>query len=334
MSDYKNIGMRFACILLSIVCLTAYNYFKDKKEKKENGPYLAVLEYEETGEFVPENMKVDIDERGGDMLGRHYLLTCAPVAPLNDIDRMNFVFSKTDKGYLYSPVKSAVTGQAFALLCDTEIPSPEKYHVLESVICGYYKQKSMAGVTSLYPLLRVIPDSYEGSLLDYSALLRNEIEPAKSVTEDDLTLTLDKLEYRGKLSRIFVTLENNSETRVACNNFSVTCDGKELCGEMNGVMNFPLETLLPYYDENDVAYFPLALDPGQSVQGIYVIETCTGKKPLDLALTHAEVLYNLGSTEDELVQIGDKHVLQLSYELPEELFKNDPPTESGTIPEE
>ena len=333
MQSEKNVFSWLISVILIIALTFVSHSCEAKKEMKKYGPYLAVLEYEETGEFLPEDTKIYVDENGGSMLGKHYHLSCIPVIPENRILGQSSTCSETDKGYLYVPYESLATGQSVALLSDTKIPSPEKYHAFEAVVCGYYKHKDTSVSTSIYPVLKVSPDSYHGSLIDYAAPVISEVEPDESVTEDNVTLTLDKIEYRGNLSRVFLTLKNDGGSRVVIREFSLTCDGEELCGEMVGLVFNPIESLTPFYDKNDVNY-PLMIDSGQSAQGVYVIKPCTKYKPLEISMDLADVRYNFDSTADEAVILDDKPEIKLSYDLPEEMIRYEPSTETGTTAKE
>lgn len=240
---------RFTPILIffaiAIICFAS--------SRAANAPNLVIEQnVVDTQEYLPEG-KGFFDTNN---IGKRYKLLCRII----DDPEKNWY------GYYYTYVADLrskyeiFNGFTFhpALISEEELPR-DRYIELECLVTGHYNVKynnDSGKVGETFPVLKVLQvNNSDCKLIDYTAPLIKTEKINQSVSENGLTLTLDKIEYRGKLNRYFFTIENKSGRIVIITNPMIKCNGIPISGISIANGFAPDKVLEKLYEKDDEILF-------------------------------------------------------------------------------
>lgn len=137
------------------------------------------------------------------------------------------------KGVKILLAQDIVSGDPVALLEDE--PILEKQIEVDGLICGYYKVEDELNRSYYLPVMRVC--SYAANrqtVYELAAPVQRVETPDVCVSEQGVSLTLERIEYRGVLCRVCFTVENQSEKDLYLWDMNFQCSGKDLGGVLAG----------------------------------------------------------------------------------------------------
>lgn len=215
--------------------------------------------------------------------GKHYQLACHPG-----------VYTETKLGYLYvtfnlrSPAMTDSTAHLFhkyplaGILTDEILP--DENMIIDGYLCGKIEHESLAGTVVTSPVLRLTGIAESGmSTMDTMAPLKSTAEPELSVEEEGVTLSVDKLEYREALNRVFMTIENNSDKDCYISNTLIVSGAEELSGLMLLGKYTPPSSLSAFIEDSDISV-PLHIPPDTRQALTLVILPVTEDQPIDFTV--------------------------------------------------
>ena len=221
----------------------------------------------ETGNYVSTEEYFDVTEKDQTHMGDRYLLSCEPLHTPEE----------TKNGYIYSLVDDVRhNNRQFMLISDELLPTGE-YLQLDCLISGYYyvKHETKGGKSGrYYTVLKVtdIKETFEKRLDAATPIERTE-EPNCSVSQDGITFSLDKIEYRGPISRVFITLKTPVDRYLYQYDLNFKSGGQQLSGTFSVGYYIPPYEISSYCSAEDTVFLPIKAEPDSVYHGIMVIKT-------------------------------------------------------------
>ena len=266
----------------------------------------------ETGNYLSAEENFYVTDEDQIHMGDRYLLSC----------KLSHTPEETKNGYMYSFVEDiSKNDRQFMLISDERLPTG-KYLQLDGLISGYYyvKYKNKGGIAGRYYTVLKVTNIKEtdGNRIDIAAPLERTEEPNCSVSQDGITFSLDKIEYRGPVSRVFFTLKTPADRYLIQYDLYFKSGGEMLSGTFTVGRYVPPYGISSYYSSDDIAFLPVQCEPDSVYNGIMVIKT-----PEPGEAIYANYKY-YDYSEEQLLENGpplnaadEISTLQLSYQ-PEE----------------
>lgn len=291
-----------------ILIIFAYVIIRIAFSCTANAPNLVIEQnVVDTQEYLPEGEGIsDTND-----IGKRYKLLCRII---DDPEKNRY-------GYFYTYVADLrskydiFNGFTFnpALISEEELPR-DRYIELECLVTGHYNvkyKKDSGKVKETFPVLKVLQvNNSDCKLIDYTAPLIKTEKINQSVSENGLTLTLDKIEYRGKLNRYFFTIENKSGRIVMVNNPMIECNGSYISGISIANVFAPDTVLKNLYEKGDEILFSNMYLENNTKQSAAIMAA-----PVEKGSTiKCEVNYFLPK-EDTLEAIANTDMQTLTIEL-------------------
>ena len=262
--EANNYLKAFACatvtlIIFLIIAVSEYNKYKPELRYDPN--------VAETGNYVSTEEYFDVTEKDQTHMGDRYLLSCEPLHTPEE----------TKNGYIYSLVDDVRhNNRQFMLISDEQLPRGE-YLQLDGLVSGYYyvKYKTKGGKSGrYYTVLKVtdIKETFEKRLDAATPIERTE-EPNCSVSQDGITFSLDKIEYRGPISRVFITLKTPVDRYLYQYDLYFKSGGQQLSGTFSVGHYIPPYEISSYCSAEDTVFLPIKAEPDSVYHGIMVIKT-------------------------------------------------------------
>ena len=237
----------------------------------DNNKYKPELWYDpnvaETGNYLSTEENFYVTDEDQTHMGDRYLLSC----------KLSHKPEETKNGYIYSLVDDVRhNNRQFMLISDELLPTGE-YLQLDGLVSGYYyvKYKTKGGKSGrYYTVLKVtdIKETFEKRLDAATPIERTE-EPNCSVSQDGITFSLDKIEYRGPISRVFITLKTPVDRYLYQYDLNFKSGGQQLSGTFSVGYYIPPYEISSYCSAEDTVFLPIKAEPDSVYHGIMVIKT-------------------------------------------------------------
>ena len=237
----------------------------------DNNKYKPELWYDpnvaETGNYLSTEENFYVTDEDQTHMGDRYLLSC----------KLSHKPEKTKNGYTYGFVDDVChDNRQFMLISDEQLPTG-KYLQLDGLVSGYYyvKYKTKGGKSGrYYTVLKVtdIKETFEKRLDAATPIERTE-EPNCSVSQDGITFSLDKIEYRGPISRVFITLKTPVDRYLYQYDLNFKSGGQQLSGTFSVGYYIPPYEISSYCSAEDTVFLPIKAEPDSVYHGIMVIKT-------------------------------------------------------------
>ena len=260
----------------------------------------------ETGKYLSAEENFYVTDEDQIHMGDRYLLSC----------RLSHTPEETKNGYVYGPVDDIrKDDRQFMLISEKELPTG-KYLQLDSLVSGYFyvKYGSKGGKAGkFFTVLKVTDIKKTGeNRIDFAAPLERTEEPNCSVSQDGITFSLNKIEYRGPVLRVFFTLETPEDRPLMQYDLYFESSGQKLSGTFVGSYYTPPYEISSYYSSNDIEFLPPKCEPDSVYNGIMVIKTPDPGEPI-----YANYKYYDYTESEFLENDPSPKAIQLSYQ-PEE----------------
>ena len=259
----------------------------------------------ETGNYLSTEENFYVSDDNQTHMGDRYLLSC----------KLSHKPEETKNGYTYGFVDDVCHDERqFMLISDEQLPTG-KYLQLDGLVSGYYyvKYKTNGGQSGRYfTVLKVTAiKKTGGKRIDYAAPLERTEEPNCSVSQDGITFSLDKIEYRGPISRVFITLKTPVDRYLYQYDLNFKSEGQQLSGTFSVGYYIPPYEISSYCSAEDTVFLPTEAEPDSVYHGIMVIKT-----PDPGEAIYANYKYYAYTKEEGLPHnISDKvSLLQLMYQ--------------------
>ena len=263
----------------------------------------------ETGKYLSTEEKFYVTDEDQTHMGDRYLLSC----------ELLHTPEETKNGYMYSFVDDIRQDDRKFMLISDELLPTGKYLQLDGLVSGYYleKYKNKGGLAGkYYTVLKVTNIKKSGeNRIDFAAPLERTEEPNCSVSQNGITFSLDKIEYRGPVSRVYFTLKTPADRHLIQYDLYFKSKGQMLSGTFTVGHYTPPYGISSYYSSNDIAFLPLECEPDSVYKGIMVIKTPDPGEPI-----YANYMY-YDYTEEELLENGppinaadEVSTMQLKYQ--------------------
>ena len=237
----------------------------------DNNKYKPELWYDpnvaETGNYLSTEENFYVTDEDQTHMGDRYLLSC----------KLSHKPEETKNGYTYGFVDDVChDNRQFMLISDELLPTGE-YLQLDGLVSGYYyvKYKTKGGKSGrYYTVLKVtdIKETFEKRLDAATPIERTE-EPNCSVSQDGITFSLDKIEYRGPISRVFITLKTPVDRYLYQYDLNFKSGGQQLSGTFSVGYYIPPYEISSYCSAEDTVFLPIKAEPDSVYHGIMVIKT-------------------------------------------------------------
>ena len=237
----------------------------------DNNKYKPELWYDpnvaETGNYLSTEENFYVTDEDQTHMGDRYLLSC----------KLSHKPEETKNGYTYGFVDDVChDNRQFMLISDEQLPTG-KYLQLDGLVSGYYyvKYKTKGGKSGrYYTVLKVtdIKETFEKRLDAATPIERTE-EPNCSVSQDGITFSLDKIEYRGPISRVFITLKTPVDRYLYQYDLNFKSGGQQLSGTFSVGYYIPPYEISSYCSAEDTVFLPIKAEPDSVYHGIMVIKT-------------------------------------------------------------
>ena len=237
----------------------------------DNNKYKPELWYDpnvaETGNYLSTEENFYVTDEDQTHMGDRYLLSC----------KLSHKPEETKNGYTYGFVDDVChDNRQFMLISDELLPTGE-YLQLDGLVSGYYyvKYKTKGGKSGrYYTVLKVtdIKETFEKRLDAATPIERTE-EPNCSVSQDGITFSLDKIEYRGPISRVFITLKTPVDRYLYQYDLYFKSGGQQLSGTFSVGYYIPPYEISSYCSAEDTVFLPIKAEPDSVYHGIMVIKT-------------------------------------------------------------
>ena len=221
----------------------------------------------ETGNYLSTEENFYVTDEDQTHMGDRYLLSC----------KLSNKPEETKNGYTYGFVDDIChDNRQFMLISDEQLPRGE-YLQLDGLVSGYYyvKYKTKGGKSGrYYTVLKVtdIKETFEKRLDAATPIERTE-EPNCSVSQDGITFSLDKIEYRGPISRVFITLKTPVDRYLYQYDLYFESGGQQLSGTFSVGHYIPPYEISSYCSAEDTVFLPIKAEPDSVYHGIMVIKT-------------------------------------------------------------
>jgi len=276
-----------------------------------NAPKLVIEQnVVDTQEYLPEGEGFfDTND-----IGKRYKLLCRII---DDPEKNWYGYFYTFVEDLRSKYDELFNGFTFrpALISEEELPR-DRYIELECLVTGHYDVKynnDSGKVGETFPVLKVLQvNNSDCKLIDYTAPLIKTEKINQSVSENGLTLTLDKIEYRGKLNRYFFTIESKNGRLVIITHPMIECNGIPISGISMVDVFTPDKVLEKLYEKDDEILFSNLYLENNTKQSAAIMAA-----PVEKGSTiKCEVNYFLPK-EDTFEAIANTDIQTLTIELTE-----------------
>lgn len=301
-SEYLNLLVSFGVFLIVfLICKKTVieDYYTHRPELWYD-PNVA-----ETGNYLSTEENFSVSDENQTHMGDRYLLSC----------KLSHKPEETKNGYTYGFVDDVChDDRQFMLISDEQLPTG-KYLQLDGLVSGYYyvKYKTNGGISGRYfTVLKVTAiKKTGGKRIDYAAPLERTEEPNCSVSQDGITFSLDKIEYRGPISRVFITLKTPVDRYLYQYDLYFKSGGQQLSGTFSVGYYIPPYEISSYCSAEDTVFLPIEAEPDSVNHGIMVIKT-----PDPGEAIYANYKYYAYTKEEGLPHnISDKvSLLQLMYQ--------------------
>ena len=200
------------------------------------------------------------------------------------------------------------------MLVSEEALPKDSFSELDCLICGYYAytpaiRYSNQSPRDYLPVLRVSKIlGLSDNKLDLLHPVQKSDEPELSVTEQGVTLTIDKVEYRGRFYCVYYSIDNQSEDKVKLSPLTVRHGVETLSGKIEDYSYKLPSQLEPYLDLSDEKLISIALPHGNKRSGIQFFMPSHSDDPLDITIKATAL-----SKNDLPISGRDDIELKLSY---------------------
>ena len=237
----------------------------------DNNKYKPELWYDpnvaETGNYLSTEENFYVTDEDQTHMGDRYLLSC----------KLSHKPEETKNGYTYGFVDDVChDNRQFMLISDEQLPTG-KYLQLDGLVSGYYyvKYKTKGGKSGRYYTVLKVTDIKEKNKkrLDAATPIERTEEPNCSVSQDGITFSLDKIEYRGPISRVFITLKTPVDRYLYQYDLNFKSGGQQLSGTFSVGYYIPPYEISSYCSAEDTVFLPIKAEPDSVYHGIMVIKT-------------------------------------------------------------
>ena len=228
----------------------------------------------DTGIYLTAEDSTYVTPLGKENVGKHFRIVCK--VPKQQRVRGN---------RLYFPAQDIVSGRTFALLADEELEG--RQIAVDGLLCGYVEGEKIGNRTTFYPVMRVC--SYEANnqtAYELTAPVQRVETPEISASGQGVTLTLERVEYRGVLCRVCFTVENHSGEQLYLREMNFRSGGKDLGGSLVVNRYVPPYQISKYLQGADEVYPNLVFSDGDSTHAELSILPFAPEDTLEISLVY------------------------------------------------
>ena len=253
MNDYEENGgclnalIKYGVLFLVILCVGLIRFWFTKDES-----FWIDRNVADTGIYLTAEDSTYVTKLDKENVGKHFCIVCK--VPKQQRVRGN---------RLYFPAQDIVSGRTFALLADE--PLEGRQIEVDGLLCGYVEGETIGNRTTFYPVMRVC--SYEANdqtAYELTAPVQRTEAPEIRVSGQGITLTLERVEYRGVLCRVCFTVENHSGERLYLREMNFRCGEEDLGGSLVVNRYVPPYQISKYLQGADDVYPLLVFSDGDS----------------------------------------------------------------------
>lgn len=298
MNDYEenggclNVLLKYGVLFLVILCVGLIRFWFTKDDS-----FWIDKNVTDTGIYLTAEDSTYVTKQDEENLGKHFCIVCK----IPEAQRL-----KGD--YLYGPVQDIVSGKTFVLLSDE--PLKRQQLAVDGLLCGYIEGEKIGNRTTIYPVMRVC--SYEANdqtAYELTAPVQRVETPEISASGQGVTLTLERVEYRGVLCRVCFTVENHSGERLYLREMKFRSGEKDLGGTLVVTNYVPPAQISKYLQGSNDVLPLLVFSDGDSTHAELSILPFAPEDTLEISLVYNILDPEKTQADEELERIG----VNLSY---------------------